>query len=117
MPTIQSKFHAEFKGKLGKGSAGFYYYNPAGSAGITILNEQGNLSEPTKEVVSLVKEHNALIGTSHLSPDEIIRLVRYCRDENVRTIVNHLGRTPQYNSSREKTCPSRRRGQLEPTSV
>lgn len=96
MPTIQSKFHAELKGKLGKGSAGLYYYNPAGSTGITILDEQGNLSEPTKEVVSLVKEHNALIGTSHLSPGEIIKLVRYCRDEKVKIIVNHLGWTPQY---------------------
>ena len=96
MPTIQSKFHAKLKGKLGRGSAGLYYYNPAGAQGICILDQQGELTGEIKEVVALVKEHNALIGTSHLSPEEILKLVRYCRQEKVKIILNHLGWTPQY---------------------
>ena len=96
MPTLQSKFHAGLKGKLGQGSAGLYYYNPAGATGITILNESGELIPEMKEIVALVKEHNALIGTSHLSPEEILKLVRYCEQEKVKISVTHLGWTPQY---------------------
>ena len=78
MPTLQSKFHAELKGKLGKGSAGLYYYNPARSTGITVLDDEGTLLPETKEIVALIKEHNALLATSHLSPEEIIALAKYC---------------------------------------
>lgn len=97
MPTLQAKFHAQLKGKLGKGSAGLYYYNPAGATGISILDEQGNLLPEMKEIVALVKEHNALIGTSHLSPEEIVKLVCYCEQEGVKISLTHLGWTPEYN--------------------
>ena len=97
MPTLQAKFHAGLKGKLGQGSAGLYYYNPAGCTGITILDEAGELLPQMKEIVALVKEYNALIGTSHLSPEEILKLVRHCEQEEVKISVTHLGWTPEYN--------------------
>lgn len=97
MPTLQAKYHAGLKGKLGKGSAGLYYYNPIGAEGISVLGEQGELLPAVKEIVALVKEHNALIGTSHLSPEEILKLVCYCEQEGVKISLTHLGWTPAYN--------------------
>ena len=102
MPTLQSKFHAGLKGKLGKGSAGLYYYNPARSTGITVLDDEGTLLPETKEIVALIKEHNALLATSHLSPEEIIALAKYCEQEKVKISLTHLGWTPEYNMALAK---------------
>lgn len=104
MPTLQSKFHAHLKGKLGKGSAGLYYYNPIGAEGITVLGEDGELLPEVREIVALVKEHNALIGTSHLSPAEILKLVAYCEKEKVKISLTHLGWTPEYNMELAKAA-------------
>lgn len=98
MPTGHSKFHAEIKGELGNwGQANHRLYNPPGAEGLSILDEKEELTAEIKAVVELVKQHNALIGTSHLSPKEIIGLVKYCEKERVKVIVNHLGWTPAYN--------------------
>ena len=97
MPTIQSKFHAELKGRLGKGSDGLCYYNPTGATGITVFSEQGELLPEVKEIVALIKERNAVLATSHLSPEEIVALAKYCEQEKTKCVITHLGWTSQYN--------------------
>ncbi len=96
MPTLQSRFHAGLKGKLGKGSGLLYYYNPRKAEGITVLDEKGELTEDCKEVISLIKEHNAVLATSHMSPEEILAMAAYCQREQVKCLVTHLGWCPQY---------------------
>lgn len=97
MPSAHSKFHAKLKGELGNWKhSGMKLYNPPGAKGITILDESNQLTSEIKDVVRLVKENNALIGTSHLSPEEIVILTKYCKDEKVKIILNHLRWVPEY---------------------
>ena len=97
MPTGHSKFHAIIKGELGNwGKADHRLYTPPRATGLSIFDDQGRLTCEIKDVVSLVKQHNALIGTSHLSPEEILELCKYCQKEKVKLVVNHLGWTPTY---------------------
>lgn len=62
-----------------------------------MLDEAGNLLPVVKEIVALIKEHNAVLATSHLSPKEIIALAKYCEQEKTKCVVTHLGWTPEYN--------------------
>lgn len=97
MPTGHSAFHASIKGELGNwGPKNHKLYNPPGAEGIRIVDDAGELTPEIKDVVALVKEHNALIGTSHLSPEEIMKLICYCEKEQVKIVLNHLGWTPEY---------------------
>lgn len=97
MPTGHAAFHARIKGELGNwGPKNHKLYNPPGAKGISIVDENGNLTPEIKDVVALVKEHNALIGTSHISPEESLKLIRYCVGEGVKVVFTHLGWTPEY---------------------
>jgi len=96
-PSGHSKFHATLKGGLGNwGHVGMKMYNPPNEEGITIFDEQGKLTYAIKEIVSIIKKYNALFATSHLSPEEIIEITRYCKHEKVKVLMTHLGWTPEY---------------------
>jgi len=76
MPSGHSRFHAEVTGALGNwGYSDMDIYNPADAAGISVLDTDGQLTAATREVVALVHEYDALLATSHLSPQEIQRLL------------------------------------------
>ncbi len=51
--------------------------------------EDGEVTPATREVVDLVAEHDATLGTGHASPDEIEAVVDACADAGVRCLVNH----------------------------
>ena len=97
MPSSHSKFHGSVFGKPGDwGRSTMKLYCPRDAEGVTILDDEGRLTEDTKEIVSMAGRHNALIGTSHLSPEEIMLLVKYCRQEKVKVMLNHIRWVPQY---------------------
>ncbi|MFI6827862.1 DUF6282 family protein [Kribbella sp. NPDC050241] len=97
MPSGHSRFHAEVTGALGNwGYSDMDIYNPADAAGISVLDADGELTPATREVVALVHEHDALLATSHLSPQEILALAAYCRPLGVKLIVTHIRWTPEY---------------------
>jgi hypothetical protein len=85
MPTIDALHHARVFGSTGgydrqKGEA------KTGRPGITVL-EDGKLTPETQEVLQLVAEHDAILGTSHLSPEEIRELVAQARKAGVEKIL------------------------------
>ena len=97
MPSGHSRFHAELTGELGNwGHADMQIYNPAGAKGISVLDEKGGLTRETQEVVGLVRDHDAVLATSHLSPVEIVALARYARDTGVKLVMTHIRWTPAY---------------------
>ncbi|MFG1912442.1 DUF6282 family protein [Kribbella sp. NPDC048928] len=97
MPSGHSRFHAEVTGALGNwGYSDMNIYNPVEAAGITVLDDAGALTPATREVVALVRDHDALLATSHLSPQEILALAAHCRPLGVKLIVTHIRWTPQY---------------------
>lgn len=42
------------------------------------------------EIIRLVRENDAVLGTGHLSAEEIEAVVAYCEDAGVSCLVNHL---------------------------
>ena len=95
MPNAHSRFHMERKSLRSWNSNAKMYISP-GEEGITILDEQGELTPRFRETAALVKEHNAVIATSHLSPREIMALATYCHKEGIKTVLTHIRWVPEY---------------------
>lgn len=89
MPTIHSAYHARIHGSKGKydvQEAGGS--NPTGAnEGITVLNANHELKPEVVEILKLVAEYNAYLGTAHLSPQEIYILTKLARNLGVQKIV------------------------------
>ncbi|HEX9898026.1 MAG TPA: DUF6282 family protein [Candidatus Methylomirabilis sp.] len=67
----------------------------AKTGGITILDDAGRLRNDVKPILALVAEADVILGTCHLSPDEILVLVHEARRAGVRKVlVSH----PELNS-------------------
>lgn len=84
MPTVDAGYHAELHGGTGG------YDSQAGGVkgeGIWVTDRNGKLRPEVKEVLELVAEHQAILGTAHLSPREIVTLVKEARDVGVEKIV------------------------------
>ena len=65
------------------------------TGGITILDDAGHLRNEVKPILALVAEADVILGTCHLSPDEILVLVHEARRAGVRKVlVSH----PELNS-------------------
>jgi hypothetical protein len=97
MPSGHSRFHAEVKGTLGSwGPADQTMGVPRGAEGLSILDENGDLTQDALDVVELVKQHNALLCTSHLSPLEIATLSAHCGEQSVKLVFTHVLWTPAY---------------------
>jgi len=63
----------------------------AGQAGgLTVLDEDGRLHTAVWEIIDLVARHEAILGTGHLSVEEIVAVVRAARQRNLdRLLVTH----------------------------
>lgn len=75
MPTFWAAHHRRQEGKPG---------------GISILDGCGKLRDEVREILDLVAEADVILGSSHLSPDEILVLARAARQRGVRKfLVSH----------------------------
>ncbi len=85
MPTVDAGYHAQVHG----GTGGYESQQGGRRAdeGIWVTDHEGRLRPEVKEVLALVAEHRAILGTCHLSPAEIVALVREARDVGVDKIV------------------------------
>jgi len=89
MPTVDALGHVQSFGHTGG-----YGYQESGTRiprdGISILDSNGNLVADVKTIVALAKEGNVVLGTSHLSREEILELARYSQQEGFdRLLVTH----------------------------
>ena len=84
MPTVDAGYHAELHG-----GTGGYDSQKGGrqGEGIWVTDKDGELQPIVKEVLELVAEHQAILGTCHLSPKEIVALVKGARELGVEKIV------------------------------
>ena len=97
MPSGHARYHAQLTGQLGNwGYSDMRIYAPTGATGISVLDDDGGLTPETREVVALVREHNAVLATSHLSPAEIVALTGFARREGVKVVMTHIMWTPEY---------------------
>ena len=85
MPTVDAGYHAEVHG--GTGGYDSQQGGRSQTEGVWVTDKEGKLRPEVKEVLELVAEHGAILGTCHLSPKEIIALVREARSVGVEKIV------------------------------
>jgi predicted metal-dependent TIM-barrel fold hydrolase len=78
LPTKYSKAHINIKGvpKL-----------KTTVVGETVFDDIGELTQSCRQIVSLAKEYDVVIGTGHLSKEEILAVVKYSREVNYEKIV------------------------------
>lgn len=85
MPTIDAGYHAQIHG----GTGGYESQSGGRSSaeGVWVLDDEGELKPEVLEIFELVAEHGALLGTCHLSPREIVALVRAARERGIEKVV------------------------------
>lgn len=59
------------------------------AAPMTVLDAAGSLVPVVHELLDLIKEHDALVCSGHLSPAETDALVEASRAQGIRTVVTH----------------------------
>ncbi len=85
MPTVDAAHHAFVHG--GTGAYDMQASGTRAGAGISATDEEGNLRPETLEVLDLVGQHTAILGTCHLSPKEITKLVEEATRRGVQKIL------------------------------
>jgi hypothetical protein len=95
MPNIDAAAHAAVYGAPGtyqrKGHTSSL--KPVEGSGRMIsgegirITEHGELKDATKEIVQLIVQHDAILGTGHLDKAEIFQLVEFANREGCRKIV------------------------------
>ncbi len=85
MPTVDAGYHAQVHGSTGG------YENQGGgrqqAEGIWVTDGDGRLKDEVREILALIAERGAILGTCHLSPGEIVQLVAEARAAGVEKIV------------------------------
>jgi hypothetical protein len=90
MPSMDAAYHAKvFGGTGGYGIASMTTAEAGGQAGLTILGADGRLTPATREIVDLVVQHQALLGTAHLAPEEQLALADYAVPRGAAVIATH----------------------------
>ena len=85
MPTVDAGYHAEVHG--GTGGYDSQQGGRSQAEGIWVADQEGRLQPGVKEILELVAQHGAILGTCHLAPREIVALVREARSVGVEKIV------------------------------
>jgi len=88
MPTLSAQHHIDFFGGSHFGRS-MVTKAPLRAArhGIRILNDHGELTAETREILGLIAEADICLSTGHLSPHEITLLVREAKNTGVRKIL------------------------------
>ena len=96
MPTYHSLAHFRETGKMGGYAHQGADVKPDYEAKpITILDENGRLIPEIEPILKLVKKYNVILGTSHLSSEEALKLIEAGHDMGLeRMVLTHPFFTP-----------------------
>jgi hypothetical protein len=72
MPTFSAAHHRRQDGRDG---------------GLTVLDGAGRMRDEVRQILDLVAQADAILGTSHLAPEESLALVRAARQAGVRKVL------------------------------
>ncbi len=84
-PTYGAENHIKRWG-LGKPPTAFPIANDA-KAGFRLIDETGEGKEGVNRILELVAEYDAVLGTGHLSPEEVLELIKRAGKAGARRIV------------------------------
>jgi hypothetical protein len=72
------------------------------------VTENGSLTAKTHAVIELVAEHDAILATGHISPDEIDAVVTACTERGIDVLINHpFFRVPDLPIERQESLAER----------
>ncbi len=54
---------------------------------ITVLDENGEVTEPTRQCLEIIARYDMILATGHVSPQEMVPVVRAAREAKVQRIV------------------------------
>ncbi|QIZ37718.1 DUF6282 family protein [Saccharopolyspora sp. ASAGF58] len=64
--------------------------SPVGSEGIVVVDDNGNLKPEIEDILQLIKEHDMILASGHVSPSEAIKVFRRAAELGItRMIVTH----------------------------
>jgi hypothetical protein len=90
MPSMDAAYHARvFGGTGGYGIPSMTAAEAGAPAGLTVVDQAGQLTPEVAEIVDLAVRHQALLGTSHLSPEEQLSLADYAVPRGAAVVVSH----------------------------
>ena len=88
MPTYGARNHIE---RWGCGKPPTNFPLPDGYEGISLLDASGNLVPECDPIIELVAQHDAVLATGHISPEESMAVLKRARDLKVRRLlVTHV---------------------------
>ena len=91
MPTYAARNHVS---RWGKGSGLSSYPFLLNSQGISPIDDAGKLLPEVQETLRLIAQADVLLGTGHLSPPEIMILLRAAKEARVqRILITHASMT------------------------
>jgi hypothetical protein len=90
MPTHDAANHIRFYG--------------TGRGGLALQDDRGRLPDAVHELLQLIAQHEAILGTGHLSVEEIRLLVRIACEHGVRRILVTHPEAPFVNMSVAAQC-------------
>ena len=79
-PTYSAKRHLEL---MGRGP----FPLAANETGLTLCGEGGNVRAGVADILSLIAEHDAVLSTGHLAPEESLILFRAAKEAGVKRMV------------------------------
>ena len=90
-PTMDSAEHRRVFGSVGSyGVASMDSEGQgSGSQGISVVSQSGDLLPETRRIIELVREHNAILGTCHLSRGELRAVASYAGTIGAKTLITH----------------------------
>jgi predicted TIM-barrel fold metal-dependent hydrolase len=83
MPTITARYHVENWGYLPHLEDQAATSDDGGPAGITVFDDDGDLSQDTLDVLDAIADNDLVLALSHLSPEESFAVVREGRERGV----------------------------------
>jgi len=90
MPSMDAAYHARVFGGIGGYGIPSMTTSEAGApSGLSVLDQAGQLTPEITEIVELIARHQALLGTSHLSPEEQLALADYAAPRGAVVVVSH----------------------------
>jgi hypothetical protein len=90
MPSLDAAYHARVFGRTGGfGIPSMTTAEVGAASGLTVLDQSGQLTPEITEIVELAVRHQALLGTSHLAPEEQLALADYAVPRGADMVVSH----------------------------
>jgi hypothetical protein len=89
-PSGHSAYHGSITGKVGNWGIKGMVLPTRGDVGVTFIDETGELTDDARNVLELVEQFDGLFATSHLSPEEILAVLRFAKTIGLRVLVNHV---------------------------